>query len=141
MITDADRRKLHGALTEVLGSDSSELLMELLPPTGWANLATQQDVTVLRADIDIAKTEVRIELQDLRTELKSDIHDLRTELQDVRTELKSDIQDVRTGLQSLSNELQDVPSEIKAQLPKLITANIASMIGVAGLVLGAVAIG
>jgi len=56
MITDADRRKLHGALAEVLGPDSSELLMELLPPTGWANLATQKDVTVLRADIDIAKS-------------------------------------------------------------------------------------
>ncbi|NOX29765.1 MAG: DUF1640 domain-containing protein, partial [Actinobacteria bacterium] len=104
MITDADRRKLHGALTEALGSDSSELLMELLPPTGWANLATQKDVTVLRADIDIAKTEVRIELQDVRIELKSDIQDLRTDLsgaiQDLRTEVKTEIQDLRTEVKT-----------------------------------------
>jgi len=144
MINDADRRKLYAALSEAIGPSPSELLMELLPPTGWAHLATQQDITAVRADIttvradmtavradidivrsdiDIAKTELRIEISDLRTELKAEIHGVRTEVQDLRIDLKADIQDV------------------KNMLPKLIAANIASMIGTAGLVLGAVAIG
>jgi len=112
MITDADRRKLYAALSEAIGPKPSDLLMELLPPTGWAHLATQQDIAILRADIDIAKTEVRIEINDLRTELKADIQDVKSEIQDV-----------------------------KNMLPKLIAANIASMIGTAGLVLGAVSLG
>jgi len=116
MVNDADRRKLYAALSEAIGPKPSDLLMELLPPTGWAHLATQQDIATVRADIDIAKTELRIEINDLRTELKA-------EIQDVRIELKSDLQDV------------------KNMLPKLIAANIAAMIGTAGLVLGAVAIG
>ncbi|NOX31341.1 MAG: DUF1640 domain-containing protein [Actinobacteria bacterium] len=151
MINDADRRNLYAALSEAIGPKPSDLLMELLPPTGWAHLATQQDITavradittvradmtavradidIVRADIDIAKTELRIEMSDLRTELKAEIHGVRTEVQDLRIELKADIQDVKS-------EIQDV----KNMFPKLITANIASMIGTAGLVLGAVAIG
>ncbi len=112
MINDADRRKLHSALLEALGPEPSGLLMELLPPTGWANLATQQDISIVRADIDIVRSDIDI----AKTEL-------RIEIQDLRTELKSDIQ------------------EVANMLPKLIAANIASMIGTAGLVLAAVSVG
>ena len=61
--------------------------MELLPPAGWTDLAT-------RTDIDIAKTELRIEIQDLR-------------------------------------------NEVRNLTPKLVAANIASMLGVASVVLAA----
>ncbi len=151
MINDADRRKLFEALRATIGPEPSELLMELLPPTGWAHLATSADVSMLRTDIDIAKTELRIEIQDVRTELKGDIQELRIEIQDVRTELKGDIQelrgeiqDVRTELkgdiQEVRSEVQDLRGRIDGLVPKLVAANIASMIGIAGLVLGAVSI-
>jgi polyhydroxyalkanoate synthesis regulator phasin len=169
MINDADRRKLFEALREAIGSEPSELLMELLPPTGWAHLATSADVAMVRTNIDIAKTELRIQVQDVRTELKGDIQrldaniqDLRTELkgdirrldaniQDLRTELKGDIrrldaniQDLRTELkgdiQEVRGEVQDLRGRIDGLVPKLVAANIASMIGIAGLVLGAVSI-
>lgn len=115
MINDADRRKLFEALRATIGPEPSELLMELLPPTGWAHLATSADVSMLRTDIDIAKTELRIEIQDVRTELKGDIQEVRSEVQDLR-------------------------GRIDGLVPKLVAANIASMIGIAGLVLGAVSI-
>ncbi len=130
MITDADRRKLHSALAETIGSEPSGLLMELLPPTGWAHLATQQD-------IDIAKTELRIEIHEFRAELKTDIHDLRTELKadihNLRTELKADIQGVR-------DEVKDLGARVDSLLPKLISANIVSMIGLVGLMLAALSL-
>jgi len=119
MITDADRRKLHSALAETIGSEPSGLLMELLPPTGWAHLATQQD-------IDIAKTELRIEIHEFRAELKTDIHDLRTEL-------KADIQGVR-------DEVKDLGARVDSLFPKLISANIVSMIGLVGLMLAALSL-
>jgi hypothetical protein len=133
MINDADRRKLFEALREAIGSEPSELLMELLPPTGWAHLATSADVAMVRTDIDIAKTELRIQVQDVRTELKGDIRRLDANIQDLRTELKGDIQEVR-------GEVQDLRGRIDGLVPKLVAANIASMIGIAGLVLGAVSI-
>ncbi|MCP4960052.1 MAG: hypothetical protein GY925_12395, partial [Actinomycetia bacterium] len=61
MISDADRRRLHDALVQSIGTRSSEVLMELLPPAGWTDLATRTDVLALKTDIEIAKTELRIE--------------------------------------------------------------------------------
>jgi len=112
MITDADRRKLHSALSEALGTEPSELLMELLPPTGWANLATQQDIAVTRADIGIVRSEIDI---------------VRSEIEIAKSELRVEIQDLSTRVDSL--------------LLKLISANIASMIGLVGLVLAALSLG
>ena len=75
--------------------------MTYLPPTGWADLATKQDLRVLDSDLRALGSELRGEMAELRAELKG---------------------------------------EMKAQLPKLIAANIASMVGVAGLVLAAGAV-
>ncbi len=111
MISDADRRRLHDALVQSIGPQPSEVLMELLPPAGWTDLATRTDLLALKTDIEIAKTELRIE-----------IHDVRNEIHDVR------------------NDVQDLRSRVDGIVPKLVMANIASMLGVAGLVLGAVAI-
>jgi hypothetical protein len=98
MVTDEDRRHLHDALEGTLGAVPAATLMALLPPVGWADVATKQDVAALRS------------------ELKGEMAELRGEMAELRSEMAS-------------------------MLPKLIAANIASMIGVAGLVLGAVAIG
>ncbi len=84
--------------------------MELLPPTGSPHLATQQDITTVRANI--AKTELRFEVEDLRADLQA-----------LRVEIKADLQDV------------------KNMFPMLMAVNIASIVGTAGLVLGALAIG
>ena len=43
-----DRFRLHQHLEEVLGRDDANTLMEHLPPTGWANIATKDDVEHLR---------------------------------------------------------------------------------------------
>ncbi|MCP3935707.1 MAG: hypothetical protein GY708_10085, partial [Actinomycetia bacterium] len=73
MISDADRRRLHDALVQSIGTQPSEVLMELLPPAGWTDLATRTDVLALKTDIEIAKTELRIEIHDVRNE----IHDVK----------------------------------------------------------------
>jgi hypothetical protein len=43
-----DRYRLQQHLEEVLGRDDAYTLMEHLPPTGWANVATKDDVEHLR---------------------------------------------------------------------------------------------
>ncbi|MEZ5281748.1 MAG: hypothetical protein R2770_14905 [Acidimicrobiales bacterium] len=131
MISDANRRQLYESLVKSIGPESSEVLMELLPPAGWSDLVTRTDLnsvrTELKTDIEITKTELRIEIQDLRTELKGDI-------QHLRTELRGDIQDLRTELKS---DIRGIQGQIDGQLPKVIMANIASMLAVAGTVITA----
>lgn len=91
MLTDADRRELYALLEAGISARGAELMMEYLPPVGWADVATKRDLDALRA------------------ELRGEIAELR--------------------------------GEVRSMLPKLIAANIASMIGMAGLVLAAVSLG
>jgi hypothetical protein len=50
---------------------------------------------------------------------------------------QSDLVAVRGEMAQLRGEMAELRAEVKAQLPMLIAANIASMMGVAGLVLAA----
>ena len=61
-ITEASRFQLRTAIGLILDEEAADTLMELLPPVGWADVATKTD------------------LQHLRDELKGDIQNLRDEL-------------------------------------------------------------
>ena len=53
-ITDQSRNQLYNRLEEVLGHDEAAVLMAHLPPVGWADVATKQD---------LAQLELRLELR------------------------------------------------------------------------------
>ena len=91
-ITEASRFQLRTAIGQILSEEAADTLMELLPPVGWADVATKTD------------------LQYLRDELKSDIHSLRNELkgdiQNLRVATKSDLQHLRDELKGDMHALQ-----------------------------------
>ena len=51
-ITDADRHRLYDALVATLGEQEAAILMEHLPPVGWADVATKTDLEHLRAEMN-----------------------------------------------------------------------------------------
>ncbi len=51
-VSDQGRHELHGRLEEVLGEDHAATLMAHLPPVGWADVATKQDLDVLGKRFD-----------------------------------------------------------------------------------------
>ena len=104
---DDDRRELFDLLEPSLGSRGAALLMAHLPPAGWADLATKADLGALRSEVmgEMAKLEGKVDA--FRFELKGEISELRGELK----------------------------GELASQVPKLWAANVATMFGIAGLVL------
>lgn len=96
---DDDRRELFGLLENGLGSRGAALLMSYLPPLGWADLATKQDVVGLRAELES-------DMAELKTELKTEIAGLRV----------------------------DFERRMSGLTARLWAANVATMIGLAGLV-------
>jgi len=67
VLSDQQRHGLHGRLEEVLGREHAAALMTQIPPTGWADMATKQDLVLLGERLD-----ARIERVDLRLDAKID---------------------------------------------------------------------
>ena len=67
-IDEARRYELHETARRVLGPEAGDTLMELLPPVGWADVATKRDVDLLaiatKRDLDVLSTEIRAAITD-----------------------------------------------------------------------------
>ena len=59
-IDERARHQLFQKLEQVLGTDEASILMEHLPPVGWADVATKRDLDQLRAEL---RGEFRAELR------------------------------------------------------------------------------
>lgn len=72
-MTEAERFKLHDALRPVIGVDNSNTLMNGLPPRGWDDLTTKDDlsgaVTSLRAEMTSEFKAVRAEMKAMEDRL------------------------------------------------------------------------
>jgi hypothetical protein len=82
--TEHARHRLYQRLNELIGSDEADTLMELLPPTGWADVATKHDLAhqteVLNARFDRLDEKIDVHAQLAEARLMTEIAGLRTEL-------------------------------------------------------------
>ena len=74
------RQSLHSRLAELVGADETALLMNYLPPVGWADVATKRDLDVLRSETAALGVELRAEMAVLRSDLRAEIGEVRGEL-------------------------------------------------------------
>lgn len=72
-ITEESRYQLFQRLEELLGPEKVATLMELLPPVGWADVATKRDLDQLAATLG-----ERIDRSDLASAAR--INELRAEV-------------------------------------------------------------
>ena len=101
-VTEPSRHHVVEVLVEQLGEEAAMTLVEHLPPVGWADVATRQDVEALRREL----------LGELHTEIGALRTDLHTEIGALRTELHTEIGAVRTGLGEVRIELSDRLSDL-----------------------------
>ena len=60
-VTEQQRQELHEWAKRLGNDEVAATLMELLPPVGWADVATKRDLDHLRTEL---RTEVRFELSE-----------------------------------------------------------------------------
>src|SRR5437016_871046 len=85
-IDERARHELYQRLEETLGVDLATTLMEHLPPTGWADVATKSDLAALAASTksDIGALADRLEVRFARIDARFDIIDERFAGMDTR---------------------------------------------------------
>jgi hypothetical protein len=111
MSVDERRRlELADAVKRALGDDAGVTLMELLPPVGWADVATKQDLLVIRGDID---------------RLSADFSDLRTDFRDLRGEFGT----LRGEFGTLRGEFKDLEVRLEQKLREMLVTMMQLTIG------------
>jgi len=92
LIDELSRHKLFTKLEDILGTEDAAVLIEHLPPVGWGDIATKQDlrseISALRSDSGNLKGEVgtlRGEIGNLRGEIGT----LRAEFVALRSEISA----------------------------------------------------
>ena len=86
MDSNEERRfQLHQRLDEVLGRNDASTLMEHLPPVGWADVATKQDLEHLR----VSTTH---HLDQLRAEMVHGFERVDSRFDTFRLEMKADLE-------------------------------------------------
>ena len=113
-LSERDRRELHAAVERHLGARAADLLLAMNEP---------ELPFVLRGEM----AELRGEMAELRSELRGEMVELRSELRGEMAELRSEL---RGGMAKLGGEVSKV-------VPRVWAANLASMVGVAGVVIAA----
>ena len=75
-VDERARHELFLRVERELGPEAAETLMEMLPPVGWADVATKQDLVLLKADVQTGFQQLE-ERMNLRFEVLE--HGLRAE--------------------------------------------------------------
>ena len=94
-ITNEARYHLQERANEVLGEKEGTTLMELLPPVGWADVAT-------KSDLDVQTTLLRSEIGSVRSEIGSVRSDLDAQTSRLRSEFRADLE---SGLRQLETRM------------------------------------
>jgi len=120
------RHELFLRLEQALGPESAETLMELLPPVGWADVATKHDLAALEERMNL-----RFELVDRRFEALEHRFEERFGGLDQRFELFQ-----HKLLAAFRGELLTQSNAISGQMRTLVIANVGSVLSIAALAFG-----
>lgn len=62
-VDEARRHALHESARRTFGDDQGDTLMEMLPPVGWADVATKHDVILLKQDLHALEERLELRLR------------------------------------------------------------------------------
>ncbi|MGH8884426.1 MAG: hypothetical protein ACRDYX_04500 [Egibacteraceae bacterium] len=119
-VDERSRHDLYTRLQDVLGSEQATTLMEHLPPVGWADVATKQDLGALeqRFDLKLEALEHR-----MLGALHQEIGGLRQEISGVRQEIGQEfgqeISGVHQKINGVQQEIAGLRQEIGQEIASL----------------------
>lgn len=90
-IDERRRHALYERLDALLQDEHADTLMSMLPPVGWADVATKQD-------LHAAESGLRLSLESLESRMQAGFSEVRAEMTGLREELHVGLAEVRTEL-------------------------------------------
>ena len=141
VLDERARHELFLRLEAVLGPESAETLMEMMPPVGWADVATKRDLDALeeRMNLRFELVDQRFEALDQRFEARFGALDQRFGALDQRfgvLDQRFEASEQKL-LAAFRGELLAQSNVITTQARTLVIANVGTLLSMAALVFGA----
>ena len=73
-IDERKRHDLYQRFEDVLGQEHADTLMELLPPVGWADVATKSDLAALETKVDSKFETLEARMDKGFAEVRAELH-------------------------------------------------------------------
>jgi hypothetical protein len=117
-VTESARHHLVSSLEESLGQEAAMTLAELLPPSGWSDVATRHDLDVLRrelaGEIGSLRKDTTAELVAVRKEMSAEFASVRKDVESLRQDMTAELVAVRKEMSAEFVAVQkDVTIEIQ----------------------------
>jgi len=113
-ISEESRHHLYQRLEEVLGPKEATVLMEHLPPVGWADVATKRDLDALevRVDMRFDRVDMRFTEMDRRVDERFTEVDRRLDTLDVQ---------MRSGFAEVNRRFDETFHEFRSLLVSIMS--------------------
>ena len=108
--TEETRRQLYETVRDHLGEPAAEQLMAITIPAN-TDLATRQDLDLLRAELHVDMAELRGELRGEMAELQREV---RADVQRLRTEVGGELDAVRVRISALETRVGKLEEKVGA---------------------------
>jgi hypothetical protein len=120
-VSEIERRQLHKEVENIMSDDSAAVLMRLLPPVGWNDFATKQDLETLGNFMQLSFNNSMLELRnEMRKEFVDETGILRNgmhgEFADLRKEMYTEFSAMRS---EMNTEFAAVRSELHYEIDVL----------------------
>ena len=140
-IDERTRHEMYSGLEEKLGSPVADALMAHLPPVGWADVATKQDIAALEAvtRLEIGSIEHDVgSLKQAVASVKDEVASLKQGVASVKDEVASVKQDVSSVKQDVASVKQDLVmvNERLAEIHRLMLWLFSTQLALTGLMIG-----
>ncbi|MGH9243480.1 MAG: hypothetical protein ACRD29_04035 [Acidimicrobiales bacterium] len=109
-VDEGRRHRLHLALEEHLGTEKPETMMTLLPPVGWADVATKHDLRQLK---DAVKGDV--------LGVKYDVLLVKDDLRQLKDAVKAEVLGVKDDIAALESRMERFEVALRDQTRTYVT--------------------
>ncbi|MGH9117209.1 MAG: hypothetical protein ACRD0A_04840 [Acidimicrobiales bacterium] len=144
-VDEGARHKLYIAAEQTLGLENAETLMSLLPPVGWADVATKQDVALVQRDVDRVRQDLAALEDRMNVRFESLEHKFDARFESLEHRFDARLESLEhtfdSKLESLEHKFDSkLESGLRAQTRTFVTWLLASQASTVTMVVAAIAL-
>ena len=145
VISERSRHDLYEAAKRGLGPEAAETLMELMPPVGWAEVATKQDLAALQAatkqDLAMFQAATKQDFVRVGQDIQSLEATTKQAIQNLQEATRKDLAILEHTMRGEMEKLRgDLMAQMVVQTRTMVLSFAGSVVALAGIAFGAAGI-